>query len=71
MERRYDQERLLVGVVVREKVMAVKAVLKIPNNIEFKILVLDNAPEHPQGLVLTKLSSFNICAMPPHYSLSH
>jgi hypothetical protein len=48
------QRRLLVsGVVVREKAMPVKAGLKKSNNLEFKILVLDDTQEHPQDLVPT------------------
>jgi len=48
------QRGLLVsGVVVREKAMPVKAGLKVSNNLEYKILVLDNTPEHPQDLVPT------------------
>jgi len=41
------QRGLLVsGVVVREKAMPVKAGLKMSNNLEFKILVLDDTLEH-------------------------
>jgi hypothetical protein len=46
------QRGLLVsGIVVREKAMPVKAGLKMSNNLEFKILVLDDTLEHPQVLV--------------------
>jgi len=44
---------LASGVVVREKAVPVKAGLKMSNNLEYKILVLDNTPEHPQDLVPT------------------
>jgi hypothetical protein len=42
---------LVSGVVVREKAMPVKTGLKMSNNLEFKILVLDNTPYYPQDLV--------------------
>jgi len=44
---------LVTGVVVREKALPVKAGLKMSINLEYKILVFDNTPEHPQDLVTT------------------